>query len=72
MAINPAPIFAQLSGSNNGASYFYDDAPVEFGQSRWYMLEIIELDGSRTLHGPVDVAAPPWRVYLPQVGRARP
>ena len=69
-AVNPEPIFAQLSGSNYGASYFYDDAPVEVGQNQWYMLEITDLDGKRTLHGPVEVAALPLRVYLPQVGHA--
>ncbi len=69
-AINPTPIFAQLSGSNNGTSYFYDDTPGGSGQSRSYMLEIIELNGQRTLYGPVKVAAPSWRIYLPQIGRA--
>jgi hypothetical protein len=69
-AVNPEPITAQLSGSNYGASYFSDDTPVEVGQNPWYMLEITDLDGQRTLHGPVEVATLPLRVYLPQVGHA--
>ncbi len=44
---------SQAAGSNQGFSYRYDDTDVEIGQTYWYWLEDIDLNGVATLHGPV-------------------
>ena len=46
-------VVSQAPGSTQGASYSYEDAAVEAGQTYWYWLEDIDLNGATTLHGPV-------------------
>ncbi len=38
-----------------GAAYSYQDADVLAGQTYWYWLEDMDLNGAATLHGPVSV-----------------
>jgi hypothetical protein len=40
-----------------GGSYSYEDTGVQAGKTYYYQLEDIELDGSRTIHGPIEIAA---------------
>jgi len=42
-------------GSTQGAAYSYQDLDVQAGQTYWYKLEDVELDGATTMHGPVSV-----------------
>lgn len=46
---------AQSPGSTLGASYSYADAAVTSGQTYYYFLEDVDLNGAATLHGPVGV-----------------
>ncbi|MFZ2358417.1 MAG: choice-of-anchor J domain-containing protein [Anaerolineae bacterium] len=48
-----ASVPSQAPGSTQGASYSYADAAVEPGQTYWYWLEDIDLNGATTMHGPV-------------------
>ncbi len=48
-----ANVPSQAPGSTQGAAYSYVDAAVEVGQTYWYWLEDIDLNGVTTLHGPV-------------------
>ncbi len=43
-------------GSTAGAAYSYQDFTVAAGQTYWYKLEDVDLNGAATLHGPVSVA----------------
>jgi len=43
------------AGSNQGASYTITDSEATLGQTWWYWLEDVALDGTVTLHGPVSV-----------------
>ena len=72
VTINPSLIFAQASGSANGASYAYDDEHVAAGRGYTYRLEIVKLDGSRSLGSSAEVPIRPWWNYLPIVGRTYP
>ena len=45
---------SQGPGSNQGYSYRYDDTNVQIGQTYWYWLEDIDLNGVTTMHGPVN------------------
>ena len=40
-----------------GGSYVYTDTAVTAGVTYYYKLEDVELDGSSTMHGPIEVAA---------------
>ncbi len=44
---------SQAPGSTQGAAYTFEDAAVEAGQTYWYWLEDVDLNGATTLHGPV-------------------
>ena len=46
---------SQAPGSTSGATYRYEDLAVTAGQTYWYWLEAIDLNGTTTLHGPVSV-----------------
>jgi LPXTG-motif cell wall-anchored protein len=46
-------VASQAPGSTQGASYSYEDAAVQTGDTYWYWLEDISLSGATTLHGPV-------------------
>ena len=46
---------SQAPGSTSGASYSYQDADVLAGQTYWYRLEAIDLNGATTLFDPVSV-----------------
>ena len=46
---------AQAPGSTQGFAYTYDDLPVQPGQTYWYWLEDVSLNGATELHGPVSV-----------------
>ena len=40
-----------------GGHYVYTDTDVAAGQTYYYKLEDVELDGATTLHGPIEVVA---------------
>ena len=42
-------------GSQQGASYSFDDNGVQAGVTYWYWLEALDLAGTSSLHGPVSV-----------------
>ena len=46
---------SQAPGSTQGASYTFLDSNVVEGQTYWYWLEDVSVDGSTTLHGPISV-----------------
>ncbi len=46
---------SQAPGAAQGASYSFQDANVVAGQTYWYWLEDVALDGKTMLHGPVSV-----------------
>ena len=46
---------SQAPGSTQGYSYAWQDGEVVAGQTYWYWLEDIALNGATTLHGPVSV-----------------
>ena len=46
---------SQAPGSAQGHSYAWQDGDVVDGQTYWYWLEDIALNGATTLHGPVSV-----------------
>ena len=46
---------SQAPGSTQGASYTFFDSNVVDGQTYWYWLEDVSVDGSMTLHGPISV-----------------
>ena len=63
--LNETMIPAQAPGSSQGASYRYDDTDVEIGQTYWYWLDDIDLNGVPTRHGPVSATLnPPTAVSL--------
>ena len=69
-AINPALIFANRSGSNEGGSYTILDADVRPGRTYMYRLEVVGLNGKPELYGSVQVALPPGRrLYTPLILR---
>ncbi len=43
-------------GSTAGAAYSHQDFDVQAGQTYWYKLEDIDLNGAATMHGPVSVS----------------
>ena len=50
-----AHVPAQAPGSTQGAAYRYQDLDVQPGQTWWYTLEDVDLDGATTRHEPVVV-----------------
>ncbi len=44
---------SQAPGSTLGAAYRFDDLAVQPGETWWYTLEDVALNGATTLHGPV-------------------
>jgi hypothetical protein len=44
---------SQAPGSTQGASYSFDDTQVSAGQTWYYWLEDVDLNGAMSLHGPV-------------------
>jgi len=59
---------SQAPGASQGASYSYEDAAVEVGQTYWYWLEDVDLGGATTLHGPVSATVQaPTAVTLAQL-----
>ena len=46
---------SQAPGATQGAAYSFQDANVVAGQTYWYWLEDVDLNGATTLHGPVSV-----------------
>jgi hypothetical protein len=59
---------SQAPGSTVGASYSYQDADVQAGQSYWYRLEAIDVNGAATLFDPVSVTfAGPTAVTLSSI-----
>ena len=44
---------SQGPGSTQGFAYTYDDLAVQAGQTYWYWLGDVSLNGATTLHGPV-------------------
>jgi hypothetical protein len=44
---------SQAPGSTQGASYSFDDTEVAAGETWYYWLEDVDLNGATTLHGPV-------------------
>lgn len=59
-----AQLAVQNPGSLVGGSYAYQDENVLFGQTYFYWLEMIHLDGSRDLLGPLQQTVG-YLVYLP-------
>jgi hypothetical protein len=55
----PADLLAfvpsQAPGASQGAAYYFDDRNVTAGETYWYWLADIALDGTTTLHGPVSI-----------------
>jgi len=50
-----AAIPSAAPGSNAGAAYSQRDAAVVAGQSYWYWLEAVDVQGAASLHGPVSL-----------------
>ncbi len=49
---------SQAPGSTVGASYSFDDTAVSAGQTWYYWLEDVDLNGATSLHGPVSATLP--------------
>jgi hypothetical protein len=54
--VNPA-LIPGASDPLLGGKYVYTDTNVVVGQTYYYKLEDVELDGVTTLHGPIEVVA---------------
>ncbi len=52
-----AALPSQAAGGSQGAHYRFADRTITAGQSYWYWLEDVALDGTTTLHGPVSAVA---------------
>ncbi len=57
---------AHPPGSGEGGTYTFLDTTVTGGATYFYTLEDVDLNGTRTLHGPVQATAP-YAVFLPVV-----
>ncbi len=66
--LNGSLIPSQAPGQAQGASYTFIDAGVTAGQTYEYVLEDVDMDGTRTSHGPA-VATVPYAIFLPLVSR---
>lgn len=67
--VNAGLIPSRSPGGGEGASYNFLDATARPGQTYFYTLEDVDLNGRRTVHGPAAISF--WRVYLPLVLRRR-
>ena len=56
VVLNATLIPSQAPGSVSGAAYTWVDRDVRPGQTYYYRLEDVDIDGTHTLYGPVDVA----------------
>jgi len=65
--VNAGLIPSRSPGGGEGASYNFLDATARPGQTYFYTLEDVDLNGRRTAHGPAAISF--WRVYLPLVLR---
>ncbi len=72
--LNTVLIPSQATGSTIGFAYRWDDsASLVTGQTYWYWLEDVDLNGVATLHGPVSVLfATPTAVTLADLQVQRP
>ena len=50
-------IIGAEGGETWGASYAVEDSEVDFGTSYFYKLEVVDVYGNSTYHGPVEAAA---------------
>jgi hypothetical protein len=66
--LNDTLIPSRSPGGDQGASYTFSDPDVQDGIGYRYTLEDVDLNGTRTAHGPVEATAP-YAVFLPLVGR---
>ncbi len=66
--LNGSLIPSPAPGQAQGASYTFVDAGVTAGQTYEYLLEDVDMDGTRTSHGPA-VATVPFAIFLPLVSR---
>ncbi|MGB9724112.1 MAG: hypothetical protein ACP5OO_07190 [Chloroflexia bacterium] len=64
--LNAALIPTCCPGGGAGATYVFLDTTVEAGAVYFYTLEDVDLNGTRTLHGPIQATAP-YAVFLPVV-----
>jgi len=67
--INPSLLPAQGSGSVIGTTYSYADSGVSSGTTYYYILEVLNLDGSGTRFGPVSVRFVGLGLVEPRQGR---
>ncbi len=68
--LNDGLIPAQTPGSLVGARYEWADADVERGRTYFYLLEVVDVHGQATAHGPVPGSLPApahYRYHLPLV-----
>ncbi|MGC8958390.1 MAG: hypothetical protein ACP5OO_01210 [Chloroflexia bacterium] len=63
--VNATLIPSRSPGGGEGASYEFLDTAARPGQTYFYTLEDVDLNGRRTAHGPAVLSF--WRVYLPRV-----
>jgi hypothetical protein len=66
--LNDALIPSQAPGGDGGASYQFVDTAVQPSQTYYYTLEDVDLNGTRTPHGPVRAVAG-YVIFLPLVAR---
>lgn len=66
--LNAALIPSCCPGGGTGATYAFLDTTVQAGAVYFYTLEDVDLNGVRTLHGPVQAIAP-YALFLPAVGK---
>ena len=57
--LNDALIPSQAPGSPIGAVYVWTDAAVQMGRTYYYRLEDVDIYGTATTHGPVQVKSGP-------------
>jgi hypothetical protein len=68
--LNRALIPANVSGGSGGAHYEYLDQEVVSGQTYYYQLESVNIDGHRDWAGPISASWSVSSVYLPMVQQA--
>ncbi|MBN1954824.1 MAG: hypothetical protein JW900_07215, partial [Anaerolineae bacterium] len=66
--LNQYLIPSAMPGGDQGASYEFLDTAVGHGQTYYYLLEDVDLNGLRTAHGPIAITTP-YMVFLPLVRR---